>query len=60
MEFEGIQEEKRAHIQDIVDIPSSSQEEKEWLHEGFMNTHSTFQQTFDLISRRYVERVTMV
>lgn len=51
---------RRAHIQEIVDTSFLSQEEKEWLHEVFMNSHPTFQQTFDPISRRYVERVTMV
>jgi hypothetical protein len=51
---------KGAHIQEIVDTSFLSQEEKEWLQEGFMNILPTFQQTFDPSSRRYVERVTMV
>jgi len=58
--FKEYKKKRRAHIQEIVDTSFLSQEEKEWLHEGFMNTHPTFQQTFDPISRRYVERVTMV
>lgn len=51
---------RRAHVQEIVDTSFLSQEEKEWLYEGFISIYPTFQQTFDAISRQYVERVTMV
>lgn len=58
--FNEYKKKKRAHIQEIVDTSFLTEEEKQWLREGFAYTHTHPQQTYDPTSRRYVERITMI
>lgn len=51
---------KRTHIQEIVDTSFLSEEERQWLGEGLVYPHTLSQQTYDPVSRRYVERITMI
>jgi hypothetical protein len=50
---------KRPHIREIVDASFLTEEEKQRLREEFTYTHTHSQQTYNPITRRYVERITM-